>query len=73
VEARQQIASLIEESPTLTTYPATMLTARHGAWIQGRAKAEAASGLVGLHETCPWSAEQLLDDEFWPLAEPPDG
>jgi hypothetical protein len=69
IEARQQIASLIEESPSLKGYPATMLTGRHGAYVHGRAKAAASTGLVGLPETCPWSIAQLLDDEFWPLPE----
>ena len=73
VEARQQIASLIDESPSLQAYPAAVLTARHGAWAHGRARAEAASGITGLPEVCPWSAEQLLDDAFWPLTERPDG
>lgn len=72
VEARQQIASLIEESPSLAAYPATALIGRHGAYLHGRAKAAAATELVGLPETCPWSAEQLLDDQFWPR-DPPDG
>jgi hypothetical protein len=66
IEARQQIASLIEESPSLEAYPATVLNARHGAYLHGRAKAVAATELGVLPETCPWSIEQLLDDQFWP-------
>ena len=68
IEARQQIASLIEESPTLKPYPATVLVGRHGAYPWPR-QGMVAAGLVGLPETCPWSAEQLLDDDFWPVAE----
>jgi Domain of unknown function DUF29 len=69
VEARQQIASLIEESPSLKGYPATALVGRHGAYVHGRAKAMIVAELVGLPETCPWSIEQLLDDDYWPAAE----
>ena len=69
VEARQQIASLIEESPSLKGYPATALVGRHGAYVHGRAKVMIVAELVGLPEICPWSIEQLLDDDYWPAAE----
>jgi hypothetical protein len=69
IEARQQIVSLIEESPLLEAYPATVLNTRHGAYLHGRAKAVAATEIGDLPETCPWSIEQLLDDEYWPLPE----
>ena len=63
VEARDRIADLIKESPTLRPYPATVLA---DAWPAGRRKAEAETGLSDLPASCPWSIEALLDHEFWP-------
>jgi hypothetical protein len=56
-------------SPSLEAYPATVLNTRHGAYLRGRAKAVAAAEIGDLPETCPWSIEQLLDDEYWSLPE----
>ena len=63
VEARDRIADLIKESPTLRPYPATVLA---DAWPAGRRKAEAETGLSDLPTSCPWSIEAVLDHEFWP-------
>jgi hypothetical protein len=63
VEARDRIADLIKESPTLRPYPATVL---NDAWPPGRRKAEADTGLAGLPASCPWPIEAVLDHEFWP-------
>ena len=63
VEARDRIADLIEESPSLRPYPETVLSAGYGA---GRRKAEAETELVGMPEACPWTIEQVLDHAFWP-------
>jgi hypothetical protein len=73
IEARQQILSLIEESPSLEAYPAAVLNTQHGAYLHGRAKAMAATEIGDLPETCPWSIEQLLDDDYWPLPEQREG
>jgi len=63
VEARDRIADLIEESPSLRPYPETVLSAGYAA---GRRKAEAETELVGMPEACPWTIEQVLDHAFWP-------
>lgn len=67
VEARLQIAELIEESPSLAPYPATQLTK---AYTRGRRIAEAETGIFDLPETCPWTIEQLLSHAFWPNSDP---
>ena len=69
-EARDRIADLIEESPSLAGYPATHLAGPRGDY-GGRAKAADETGLVGLPEACPWTVEQVLDHAFWPEATPP--
>ena len=63
IEARDQIADLIEESPSLVPYPATRLVR---AYARGRRRAETETGLLDLPTVCPWTIEQLLDHEFWP-------
>ena len=68
VEARNRIADLIEESPSLADYPANRLTQpRGGAYARGREKAMAETDITVLPEICPWTVEQVLDSEFWPL------
>jgi hypothetical protein len=68
VEARDQIAKLVQDSPSLRDYPAAVLAE---AYPPGRRKAEAETGLVGLPELCPWTADQFLDHAFWPPREEP--
>jgi hypothetical protein len=63
--ARDEIADLIEESPSLADYPATQLGSRRGAYARGRRDAAAETGLYNLPETCPWTIEQVLDHSFW--------
>ena len=63
VEARDEIADLIEESPTLQPYSATWLA---WAYARGRRKAEAETGLNELPTACPWSIDQVFDRDFWP-------
>jgi hypothetical protein len=63
VEARERIADVIEESPSLGAYPGERLERSYAA---GLAKATAETGLADLPATCPWTAEQVLDRQFWP-------
>jgi hypothetical protein len=65
VENRDAIIALIEESPSLRPYPATVLARAH------RPARLAASGETGLSletfpETCPYAIEQVLDLDFPP-------
>lgn len=65
-EARDRIADLIEESPSLAAYPATQLPGPRGAYTRGRREAVDATGITDLPETCPWAIDQVLDANFWP-------
>jgi len=66
VKARDRIAKLVKDSPSLRDYPAEMLAEAYPA---ARRAAEAETELMGLPETCPWTIEQVLDHAFWPPAE----
>ena len=67
-EVRDQIADLLEESPSLKEYPAGQLSEpRGGAYAQGRKRAALQSGIADLPSTCPWTIEQVLDSDFWPV------
>jgi hypothetical protein len=63
VGARDRIAKLLRDSPSLAAYPASVLAE---AYPPGRRKAEAETGLSDLPASCPWSIEQVLDHAFWP-------
>jgi Domain of unknown function DUF29 len=63
VRARDRIAKLVKDSPSLRNYPAAALPE---AYPPARRLAEAETGLVGLPEVCPWTVDQVLDHEFWP-------
>jgi uncharacterized protein DUF29 len=62
-EARSEIGDLIEESPTLASYPATRLA---WAYARGRERAGDETGMLDLPVDCPWTIEQVLDRDFWP-------
>jgi Domain of unknown function DUF29 len=66
-QARQAIADLIEESPSLRDLPAERLAR---AYIRARAQAMEQTGLPlsTFPETCPWSPDQLQDEDFFPEA-----
>jgi hypothetical protein len=64
-QARQAIADLIEESPSLHDLPAERLAR---AYARARVQAMEQTGLplVTFPEVCPWAVTQVLDEEFWP-------
>lgn len=62
-QARRAIAALIEESPSLRPYPATVL---EKAYADGRTDAALETGIADLPAACPWTTEQVLDPDFWP-------
>jgi hypothetical protein len=70
-KARDEIADLIEESPSLADYPAAQLGGPKGAYVRGRRDAAAETGSTHLPETCPWTIEEVLDHGFWPEAPAP--
>ena len=65
VKARDRIAKLVKDSPSLRSYPVAVLA---DAYPAARRVAEAETELVGLPETCPWTIEKVLDHRFWPKA-----
>jgi hypothetical protein len=62
-EARTQIEQLIEESPSLRSYPAERLTKAYAMACQ---KASIETGMPDLPAACPWPIDQILDAEFLP-------
>jgi uncharacterized protein DUF29 len=65
VKARDRIAKLVKDSPSLRGYPALALPQ---AYPDARRAAEAETGLSDLPTNCPWTVEQVLDRDFWPEA-----
>ena len=62
-EARDRIAVLLEESPSLRQEPALRLDKSYKRAVP-RALDE--TGLYHMPEDCPWTIEQVLDDDFLP-------
>jgi hypothetical protein len=63
VRSRTKIARLTRKMPSLVSYPAAALAE---AYPDGRLAAEAETGLAGFPAVCPWTIEQVLDQDFWP-------
>jgi Domain of unknown function DUF29 len=63
IDAREGIADLIEESPSLADHPAKRLA---WAYARARRKAEDDTGLLNLPAECPWPIDAMLNSEFWP-------
>jgi hypothetical protein len=65
VEQRVHIADLLNESPSLKPYPATVIDR---AYVIGLNSAITETGLseAAFPETCPYTAVQALDMDFWP-------
>jgi hypothetical protein len=69
LEQRGQIQRLLDDSPSLRPQTATVLVQRYS---RGRRRAIGDTQLpeTRFPRTCPWTIEQLLDDDFWPESEP---
>src|SRR5262249_51183644 len=66
VRARDRIAKLVKDSPSLRSYPGAVLAE---AYPPARRAAAAETGLPGLPASCPWTIDQVLDHDFWPQVE----
>ena len=66
VNARDDIATLLDDSPSLRREVPAVLARRYRA---ARLLAHVETGLPLSHfpDTCPWTATQVLDPDFWPL------
>jgi hypothetical protein len=62
-EARDQIEDLLEENPSLRTYPEECLPK---AYASARRKALDETGLLDLPEACPWTIDEILSSDFLP-------
>ncbi len=58
---------LIEESPSLRPYPAKVLADEYS-YALGDAAEETGLDVATFPETCPYSIDQLLDLQFYPVA-----
>jgi hypothetical protein len=69
-ENREEIAQILEDSPSLKDYPAVVLDK---AYRSARASAADETGieLEIFPEICPFSIEAVLEEEFWSEAERP--
>jgi hypothetical protein len=65
INARDEIASILEDLPSLQNAVAALLTKRYPA---ARSLAHVETGLPPstFPTTCPWTPEQVLDPDFWP-------
>jgi Domain of unknown function DUF29 len=62
-EARHRIARLIKKNPSLHAYPGEYLPE---AYPVARRKALAETGLLSLPETCCWTIDEILAEDFLP-------
>jgi hypothetical protein len=65
--ARQRLAPIVEDSVTLRQVPMERLAVIYQRTRRG-AVDEPGLPLSTFPETCPWTVEQLLDDDFLPEA-----
>jgi hypothetical protein len=65
VEQRGQIQSLLEDSPSLRPQVPTLLV-QHYERARRRAMGETQLPAMTSPQDCPWTAAQILDDDFWP-------
>ena len=64
-QARTAIGDLIEESPSLQDYPAQRLTLAYRRALRLAAN-DTGLPLAAFPGACPWSLEQLMDEDFLP-------
>jgi hypothetical protein len=64
ITQRQELKSVLADAPSLRPFVTEVLEA---AYQIGRIRAEQETGVMHLPEAqCPWTAEQVLDDDFYP-------
>ena len=64
-EHRNQIDAILEDSPSLRHVAPDLLTRRYAS-ARETARDETRLPLDTFPVTCPWTAEQVLDEHFWP-------
>ena len=68
VEQRKQVQDYVTESPSLNREVAPLLRDNY-AHAKRRASIQTELPLETFPEECPWTAEQVLDEDFWPEAD----
>ncbi|WP_133513355.1 DUF29 domain-containing protein [Candidatus Thiosymbion oneisti] len=63
--ARDEIQDLLKDSPSLNSKVEQLITDRY-ATARKRASLETGLVLDSFPNACPFSVEQLLDDDYWP-------
>lgn len=69
-EPRDQIVRHLERSPSLRPQVPTVLAQEYPK-ARRRASRDTHLPLSTFPEVCPWTAAQVLDENFWPEQEPP--
>jgi hypothetical protein len=62
---RREVQLILEDSPSLKSYPLTVLDKAY-APVKREAASETELPLATFPDTCPFSIAEILDDEFWP-------
>ena len=65
INACDGVAEIIEDSPSLRSYPAEVFATAYSA---ARRRAARLIGRQDLPQACPWTLNQVLDESFWPEA-----
>ena len=65
IEHRHRIAKQLRKSPSLHGYPGEVLAEEYET-ARRKAAAETELPPTTFPETCPYTVEQVLDDDFWP-------
>ncbi|ETX03707.1 MAG: hypothetical protein ETSY1_46400 (plasmid) [Candidatus Entotheonella factor] len=65
LEQRGRIESLLSDSPSLRRQVSDLVST-HYPRARRRANSQTGLPLETFPQTCPWTQDQILDDEFWP-------
>jgi hypothetical protein len=68
INARSEIATLLDENPGLRSLLEDFLNKAYPT-ARRLARAQTRLPLSTFPATCPWTLEQVLDDDFWPEAD----
>jgi hypothetical protein len=68
INARSEIAALLDENPGLKPHLEAFLSKAYPT-ARRLARAQTRLPLTMFPETCPWTLEQMLDDDFFPEAD----
>ncbi len=65
IEHRDRIEAILDDSPSLRRQVEAIITETY-LLARRRASSETGLPMETFPETCPWMAEQVLDETFWP-------